>query len=190
MSILHRLFRYTAFLDLWTKGNDVLNLKDACNERLLVHHGLMCLPDADTLRASGSAVAPGYEATRLALIVYSLTVVFPVPLSSTPYPLLASRIRSALTDEIEALGSGSFLLLWIVVMGGIAAVKTQERSWYVDMLGMVLVDPRWRSWEHIHAVLGKMLWLTGFHDIEGYKLWEEWYGADRLLAEATEARAL
>ena len=65
------------------------------------------------------------------------------------------------------------VLLWILVMGGIAAFETGERMWYVQNLGAVAAVLGIWGWEDVAEELGKYLWLESACDGGGRALWAE-----------------
>jgi hypothetical protein len=174
MLVVERLCRYSIFLEWYANGTVTLDLKDACNERLLVHHALMSLPDSGELEQTEGSVPPGYESCRLALIAYSLMVVFPFPLACEPYLTLVTRLKDALLVEYEDIKNTKALALWIVMIGGIAASGTQERYWYAELLGEVSVICGCRTWIEVLERVRELLWLDCFCEVEARKLWEEW----------------
>jgi len=66
------------------------------------------------------------------------------------------------------------LLLWVLVLGGIAALDKPERSWYVAQL-VILVENLEEStdWGAIEGILERYLWLDSACGHTGPELWEE-----------------
>jgi hypothetical protein len=66
------------------------------------------------------------------------------------------------------------LLLWILVLGGIAVLDKPERSWYVARL-VILVENLEEStdWEAVEGILERYLWLDSACGHSGRELWEE-----------------
>jgi hypothetical protein len=65
------------------------------------------------------------------------------------------------------------LLLWVLIMGGIAALGTTDRWWYVQQLHWLAAMLEIRTWEHLKPTLVSILWLEAPCDFEGLILWEE-----------------
>jgi hypothetical protein len=117
-----------------------------------------------------------HETCRLALIVYSLLILFPIPLTTEPYPTAAQLLRNEL--EFSQLDLSPWmpnleLLLWVLLMGGIAALGTVDRWWYVRQLRWLATILKIDSWEHLRLTMVSILWLESPCDFEGFVLWEE-----------------
>jgi hypothetical protein len=76
-------------------------------------------------------------------------------------------------------------LLWILILGGIAASDTADRTWYVQNLSAVSSALNLVEWEDVVAELGSYLWLECACDPGGRGLWTE-VQHDRLLVEVFE----
>ena len=147
------------------------------DKRNFTQHALMSLPPKADIDAGANSIFPLYEPCRLAAIIFSLIVVFPIPASTAPFAELGRRLREALTDQDfrQIWPKSSRLVLWILFMGGIAAVNSEhDRNWYVSVLERVAgrslkID----SWTGIKAVLEDHLWLEEINENDGKTLWRE-----------------
>ena len=85
------------------------------------------LDDGATIRESL------YEPCRLAVIAFSFLVVFPLPPVVGPFESLSKQLLVELTvvDTDDESISRFRLLLWITVMGAIAAIGLPERPWFI-----------------------------------------------------------
>lgn len=114
-----------------------------------------------------------YEAVRLTANIYAIGVIFPIPRSSAVLQTLVQKLAAAIEEaELERYGNLiPDLLLWILVLGGIAALHKPERSWYVDRL--VTFSRVWDvvKWSDVKAVLVRFLWLDSACGASGRKLW-------------------
>lgn len=144
--------------------------------RNTIHYHVMNLPCVYEMIGCLEPCSPKYEACRLGLVTYSLLVLFPVPLMTEPYPDLAKLLRLEL-DLIQL--DLSFwmpdleLLLWLLLMGGIAALGTDDRWWYVRQVHWLIKILEITSWEHLKVTMASVLWLDSPCDFEGLAIWEE-----------------
>lgn len=166
---------YTAMLHDYSRGLlSGLDTGYVLEIRNSIHYHVMNLPSIfeDTLEAPSLK----YEACRLGLVVYSLLILFPVPLMTEPYPDLAQQLRNEL-DYIQIdpsfWGRDLDLLLWLLTMGGIAALGTDNRWWFIQQIQWVTQMMELDSWEHFKATVASILWLDSPCDFEGLALWEE-----------------
>ncbi|PYH43923.1 Zn(II)2Cys6 transcription factor domain-containing protein [Aspergillus saccharolyticus JOP 1030-1] len=151
-----------------------------CDIRNLVHFHVMSLRPGDEFE--DSKCYPLYEACRLALMIYSVGVIFPIPPVGSPLPLLALRLREELCTssyfEKDASEADDGLLAWIIVMGGIAALGTEERPWFAQRLASVANAISASSWSILRAQLKLFPWLACACDNAGERLWEEAHHID------------
>ncbi|KIW73219.1 hypothetical protein PV04_01353 [Phialophora macrospora] len=99
-----------------------------------------------------------YETCRIALLIYSDLNIWPLPPSTHARPRLARQLR----DALGQYGTGApetalpaDLLLWLAMMGAIAAHETRHEPYFVDLLAR---DPRDLSWDIFHSIVRKYLW--------------------------------
>jgi hypothetical protein len=62
--------------------------------------------------------------------------------------------------------------LWILILGGIAALDKVERPWFVSQLG-TLVKILEIDWDGIEEILESFLWLDSTCGSGGRLLWSE-----------------
>ncbi|KAJ5322454.1 hypothetical protein N7452_010743 [Penicillium brevicompactum] len=168
---------YTAMLHDYSKGLlPGLNTGYVLEIRNSIHYHVMSLPsileNPDILETSSLE----YEACRLGLVVYSLLILFPVPLMTEPYPDLAQLLKNELVHvrvDPSPWMSNLDLLLWLLTMGGIAALGTDTRWWYIQQIQWVTAMLELHTWEHFKSTVASILWLDSPCDFEGLPLWEE-----------------
>jgi len=116
-----------------------------------------------------------YESTRLATYIYALLITFPFSANMAPFEELAALLRNEVSvlDTLDLCIEDIKLLVWVLVMGGIAAVAAVERVWFVSMLREVVGVVEIRSWEEMRDLLGGFLWLGSANDVDGRVLWGE-----------------
>ncbi|KAL2839505.1 hypothetical protein BJY01DRAFT_219241 [Aspergillus pseudoustus] len=133
------------------------------------------------------------ESCRLALVIFGIGVIFPLPPQSAPLLELVKLLqrhfppRSA-NDDPTSAGGLSFsdnglqkTLLWCLVMGGIAAFNTRERGWFVDELRFLSAENGLLTWREIRPLLKAVLWFDCACDRGGEKLWDEVRGSVRMI---------
>ncbi|KIV88715.1 hypothetical protein PV10_08373 [Exophiala mesophila] len=124
---------------------------------------------------------PGHaaeNAIRLALLVYSDTLFFPIPSVRSARERLAAEIKESLSELITTnprrfLSSG--ILAWAFVLGGIASESNQHRDWFVDYLraNYQLDSCRWDTYK---AGIRLLPWSETFLDPSATRLWNEAFG--------------
>jgi hypothetical protein len=171
---VNSVFQYSTLLHVYSQGLvPDLNAGYVLEIRNAIHYHIMSLPPASEISQD---LPHKYEACRLGLITYSLLILFPVPLMVDPYPNIARLLRREL--DSTTLDSSPWmkdleLLLWVLIMGGIAALGTTDRWWYVQQLHWLAAMLEIRTWEHLKPTLVSILWLEAPCDFEGLILWEE-----------------
>jgi hypothetical protein len=173
MWVFHALRGYSSLLEGYAVGRVFnLDLGYVLKLRNLLHYHVLSLPAA-TFADTGT-VSHIYESLRLTLIVYSMLVLFPVPLMTSPYPTLAGLLRYELESiRDEEWTAMSSLLLWILTLGGIAALDTPHRVWFSERLHLQLGDMGIISWEGFIHIMNSLLWLDSPCGVEGRILWKE-----------------
>jgi hypothetical protein len=116
-----------------------------------------------------------YESTRLATYIYALIITFPFSANMAPFDDLAALLRNEVSvlDTLDLGIEDMKLLAWVLVMGGIAAVDTVERIWFVSMLREIVGAVEIWGWEEMRDLLGGFLWLGSVNDVDGRVLWGE-----------------
>lgn len=171
------------------KSHDSSLLAD---QRNLTQYTILSLPPASTI--SHQFVHPAhaitYEACRLACWIFAVGVIFPVPAQSTPLASLARQLQGVLRDP-EASGLWTspqtrIPLLWILVLGGIAATEMPERPFFTSALERTLRRSGISSWLGVKRVLDIMLWYDMACDESAEALF---YDAIRLANSVSEAQS-
>ncbi|OAP57263.1 hypothetical protein AYL99_08001 [Fonsecaea erecta] len=156
-----------------------LDLARLCDRRNLIQHTLLSLPSHIDL-PSAARSQPIYEPTRLAILIYSLTVIFPIPAQTAPITILTRQLKTALREsDMRSSWSSSHqaqrLLMWILVIGGVAARDVpEERLWFIAALGRLSAQLGIKRFEDLKkTVLKRILWLDRACDDAGKRLWAE-----------------
>jgi hypothetical protein len=137
----------------------------------------MSLPSGDELLVPEDKVKSIalYESIRHAALIYSTAVTFPLPALSGHFHKLAATLQQLL----EASKFDSCwrhypkTLLWILVLGGIAASDTKERDWFVRSLSIVAKILKIGTWQEASEIVESFLWLESACGPGGRILWAE-----------------
>lgn len=86
---------------------------------------------------------------------------------------LVRNLKTSLTQTLQATGTRSQLLLWLLSVGGITAHSMPERSWFVGHLVVTIADLRITSWEVMRRHLVQLAFHDNFCDVSFQALWEE-----------------
>ena len=120
--------------------------------RTAIQHKLLLLPTLDELnlrerdRETPSNV---YECCRLTALIYGVAVIYPVPNSHDLLQELVRRLkRSFLVLDILNRDLDG-VLLWILVLGGVAALDKPERSWFAAELGSLSSRIGIKDWDTV-----------------------------------------
>ncbi|KAL4733931.1 hypothetical protein BDV11DRAFT_213281 [Aspergillus similis] len=167
---------YSSMVHAYVNGDNIPHDTGLlCDIRNLVHFHVMALPAG--VDFDDNELHPVYEACRIALIIYSVGVIFPIPPVGSPIQLLAVLLHRELSKETlldqHTLEAGNGLLAWLITMGGIAAHHTKERSWFARELAAVTSRTSISSWSSLRAQLKAFPWLDCACDNGGERLWEE-----------------
>ena len=156
-----------------------LNLARMCDERNLIQHTLSSQPKYADLPAP-SLPRSIYEPTRLAMIIYSLTVIFPLPAQTAPISAYMILLKEALQDSEtrpywSSTPQSKCLLVWILMIGAAAARDMpKDRSWFVAALRRLTLPNGIKDFEFLKKeVLSRILWLDLACDVAGKLLWAE-----------------
>jgi len=156
-----------------------LSLGQIARTRIDAEKRLLLLPGAEELDLNPDQVSTPnlYECCRWTAMIYALAVVYPMPDNFNVLQVYVARLKAAIEDT-NILSSScqpksvSDTLLWIFVLGGIAAIDKPERPWFVTQLGL-LVKTLKVDWNCIKEVLDPFLWLDSACGDSGRHLWTQ-----------------
>jgi hypothetical protein len=171
--IFHALRGYSALLQGYAVGSHSdLDLGYILELRNYVHYHILSIPAG--MSVGMESVSHIYEPFRLALTIYSLLVLFPIPLATSPYFNLTQILHRELeVVPKEEWSSMPTLLLWVLTLGGIAALDTPHRPWFVTRLHVQLEELGIISWKGFVHTMGTWIWLGSPCGTEGLILWKE-----------------
>lgn len=145
--------------------------------RTAIQQRLLSLPSLEELDIppSSSSKPNIYECCRLTALIFGVAVVYPIPNSHDVFQELARRLMDAIQDlDIKTFGIDLFgVLLWMVVLGGIAALNTLERPWFASQLAFIVRRLDIEEWVEIENILDTFLWLECACSQGGRELWDE-----------------
>ncbi|KAL3473855.1 hypothetical protein BJX99DRAFT_260969 [Aspergillus californicus] len=153
--------------------------------RNMIHYHVMSLPPTDEI-LNYQSLPPIYGSLRLGLIAYSLRVLFPIPLATEPHPRLSHLLRYEL--ELTQMNLDIWmpvieLLLWVAMLGGMAAHGTEHRSWYVDQIQWLTGVMGIESWGQLKGVLTSIIWFERCCDVDAFALWLEVHTCRQLILD-------
>lgn len=153
-----------------------LDLSKIADQRNFIQHSALCLPPGVQIAGRYPGGLLLYDACRIAALIFCLGVVFPLPYETSPLPVLAEMLKQELEkipwSHLESRRENE-VLLWVVVMGGIAAAGTRERPWFVAQVHNLTRKNGVRRWSEMVIIMERMLWLGSACDHAGRQLWDE-----------------
>lgn len=175
----------TAAIDSYLKRRPrCLKLGVLAQARLSVQHQLMSLPQADEAflqqsqsdaDAEKSSIARiRYEACLATATIYGTAVIYPVPNARQILRPLTDHLKPALFLLMNsAEDKNSNLMLWMIVLGGIAALDTSERPWFAKELAFYRHQREIRTVQAVEEIMEQFLWLRSACSIGAKLLWDE-----------------
>lgn len=173
---LELLGAYTTALDYHHQGKSGgLSLAVITRTKWALQQQLLLLPSGRELNKTPLSKVSFYECCRLTLHIFGLAVVF-IDTSNAYSHLqtLVTRLKTWL-GRLYVYGYGTdsaHLLLWMLTLGGIAALGKPERPWFASRLAIVLQRLN-ITWEDAQEILETFLWLENACGTEGRELWFE-----------------
>ena len=147
--------------------------------RTAIQHCILMLPSLDELGSRPPSIYKDkkniYECCRLTANIFGAAVIYPIPNSYDVLQALVTRLQIALTVlKIGSCGSDlDGVLLWILVLGGIAALDKPERPWFASQLGRLASKLEFNDWYEVKDKLDNFLWLESACGQGGHMLWNE-----------------
>lgn len=175
-NVLQSMVDLTFNIESHCRGiNLISDLKVFIEKRNAIQHSLMSLPTGDELEYGEISSVCLYESIRHAAIIYSVAVTFPLPPVSGIFRKLAGSLKDILEksklDPCWQLYPKT--LLWMLILGGIAASETTHRAWYVRNLAALSSALDLTEWKDIAEEAENYLWLESACDAGGSSLWDE-----------------
>lgn len=175
--IFQAVRRYVSLVETYIDGSPTAeDLGTICDRRNLVQWHIMSLIPAG--QGLYNASSDMYECCRLALTIFGVGVVFPLPSEIVPLLELSRMLlvemhsesyRNAAISSVNA----QEIHCWCVILGGIAAGRSQERGWFTQELRLWAVSCSIKSWDELLVTLQSVLWFNGACDLAGKDMWIE-----------------
>ncbi|KAJ9613332.1 hypothetical protein H2200_003274 [Cladophialophora chaetospira] len=158
------------------------DLLNAANE---THHKLLCI--GANIPPYPSKVDHLRNMCRLAGLIYSDVVLFPLPVTTGARPRLAGELRLAV-DEFEkfgadvptvgndghATGDDHLLVMWTLLLGGLASLSTPDKAYFVQKLReYVEFVPYVSEWRAFRELMDSYLWWNYILEEPASELWME-----------------
>ncbi|KAH8800220.1 hypothetical protein F5884DRAFT_546946 [Xylogone sp. PMI_703] len=175
-AIFQAIADLTVVIDHHCRGiNFISDINVFVRQRNTLQYRLMSLPKGEELEYGEVQSVCLYESIRHAAILFSAAVTFPLPPHSGIFHTLAARLRAIMEESRDDLCWQLYpeTLLWILVLGGIAASGTAHRDWYVQNLNAVSTALKVFEWEEAEKMLSEFLWLKSACETGGRALWLE-----------------
>lgn len=156
-----------------------LNPTTLTDQRNIVQYTLLKLPPATRILSYfiHPTQVTTYEACRLASLILGVGIIFPIPAQNSPLHRLARNIKDVLCRRtayaLWHLRATKAPLIWILVLGGIAATGIPERDFFVLALASVARSIGFDSWLGLKCMLRQMIWHDSAGEKAGALLWAE-----------------
>jgi hypothetical protein len=176
---VHAMKIYTSILDRYQRGAvKNLDLALIADQRNIIQHHVMSLPTAAEIKVVFTVKGKGvYEVCRIATVIFSMGIILPLQKLCTAYNPLVKKLKSELLDlqdTVDIYQPEVFdLVIWVTVLGAVAAEKTTERSWFVHTLKNLTEPLLLSGWRDLEERLEGIVWLRNACNEAGYRLWEE-----------------
>ena len=159
LTVIHTMRDITVGLDHYQRGGtDSPELMQIAMARNFAQHDLLSLPHLSSVISSQENCI--YEVCRLASLIFSDMVLWPLPAATKVRERLALNLMSALGACRLLLSWASYpsLLLWATVLGGIVAGRTARRNWFFRQLDNGVIKRTMNAWSVVKGILSTFLW--------------------------------
>lgn len=99
-----------------------------------------------------------------------------LPLQSPFFGIYVERLRIALSHREFFLGwrnTSPVMLLWVLVVGAIAAYRRPQRAWFMTQLAGVCLALKISDLKKLRGLLEEMMWIEGALNSSLGTLWSE-----------------
>jgi hypothetical protein len=149
--------------------------------RVAVQHRLVSLPPDNEVIIEPSILSLSelniYECVRLTALIFGVAVVHPIPNPHNVLVELVRRLKISIVGLDKEIGNFAMelsgVLLWMMVLGGIASSDKPERPWFVSQLALIVRKLRLVDWGGVEDILESFLWLESACGKSGRELWDE-----------------
>ncbi|EXJ79616.1 hypothetical protein A1O3_07895 [Capronia epimyces CBS 606.96] len=155
------------------KGPSAPELVDIIEARNCAQHRLVSQLPAEVDMSEADCCV--HHASRLATLIFSDMVIFPLPAAQGVKMRLAPMLQRTL-EACDRLGCWSLhapVLLWALTLGAIAASFQEGRTWYVSQLELHLSLFHVKQWSTLESICSTFLWWNPVCGEPGQTLWDE-----------------
>jgi hypothetical protein len=172
--ILQNVGQLTVALDQHTRrGKGAPDMVDLVLARNVAQHQLLSL---DPISMDGEmedrTIA---ELCRIATLIYSDMVIFPLPATQRVKPALAVRMRTLLDDFKDGRGQERHrrVICWATTLGCVASTFTSMHQWFLEELRLHAFGIKIQDWPGLKGLCSKFLWWPPVCDLPGRVVWSE-----------------
>ncbi|KIX06546.1 uncharacterized protein Z518_04522 [Rhinocladiella mackenziei CBS 650.93] len=118
-----------------------------------------------------------HQAIRLAALIFSDMVLFPLPEAQQVKQRLAPMLRQTLEAcrFLQSWELNAQVLVWALVLGGIATSFSNGQVWFIDQLLQQLSALQVLEWSTLESICSKFLWWKPVCSEPGQRLWKEMF---------------
>ena len=172
--ILEQMCELTIALDQQTRaGQGAPDLVELAAARNSVQHQLLSIEYTSIETSLEQLVIA--EICRIAALIFSDMVLFPLPATQKVKPVLATRLKSLLVKwEVECPSVAQLrTLAWATMLGCIASTFAAEHDWFLQQLSMHLSTLVVGDWPKLRQLCSTFLWWPPVCDPPGRVIWSE-----------------
>ncbi|KAK0099539.1 hypothetical protein ONS95_000264 [Cadophora gregata] len=176
LGVIRNMVDVSMVIDGHTRGvRPITDMAAFVLKRNATQHSLMSLASGEELGVGEVSSICLYDSIRHAVMIYSTAVTFPLPPLTGIFGKLATALKNIMeTSKFDPCWQlCPKTLLWILVLGGIAASGTKERAWYVQNVEAVSGALKLLEWQDVVDNIEEYLWLESACDTAGRILWDE-----------------
>lgn len=177
LNVAYDLWELTGTIKQYMNGIMInTNLSDLMDMRSTVQHRLLSLPAfQDTLGEMQQDYI--YEVYRLSLLLYSIAVIYPIPVQKNIRHRLVVELQNALNKSSSSVCWRQFPegLFWPLYFGAIAASHTPERQWFIEQICNLNITLGLKTWIDARDIMNSFLWLDSACEPGGKVVWAEIY---------------
>ncbi|RVX67363.1 hypothetical protein B0A52_09144 [Exophiala mesophila] len=171
--VLRWITQHTICIDDYVHGRpESYSTLQMSQQRSFVQHGLMLLAPSES---GHEMLNPLHRLCWMATVVFCLLVTYPIPAVAAPFHRLAADIRLWLShpQSRELYPQVPSFILWVMVMGAIASIGSNERQWYLKALAHMTKAMSIMDWFSLRDIMTTFLWYGDTNDIDGLNLWQD-----------------
>lgn len=174
--IFHGAHVYQTLVERFEDGAQDVDRTILCDTRNLVQWHIMSLLPASQLGPVLLEFCPVYETCRLALMIFGVGIIFPLPTDVAPMSRLARLMQLELQMlQLDVAPENEWFIqaqCWCLVLGGIAAASS-ERAWFVQELRNISFLLGVSTYSYLKMILLNFLWWEKSCDWACRQLWDE-----------------